>query len=116
MTSGSANWPDLPADKQKFPIGDTCKLCRIKEHVLRYWETLYGRHIGKIERINNRRYYSPENIRVIRKISQYKNQGLTSEGIRKALAGKNQAAAPAVDFNPRRIRSELAVIAKILDP
>ena len=115
MTSG-AGWPDLPADKQTFSVGDTCKLCKTKEHVLRYWEKLYGEYIGKIRRINSRRYFSPENIRVIRKISQYKEQGLTSDGIRKALAGKNKAAAPVPDFDPKRIRSELALIAKILDP
>ena len=115
MTSNS-DWPDLPADKQTFSVGETCKLCKTKEHVLRYWENLYGEHIGKIKRINKRRYYSPENIRVIRRISQYKAQGLNSEGVRKALAGKNKAAAPVPDFDPKRIRSELALIAKILDP
>ena len=110
------NWPDLPSDKQKFTLREACNLCGIKEHVLRYWETVYKKHIGKIERINKRRYYSPDNIRVIRKICQYKKQGLASEGICNALSGKNQAAMPVADFDPKRIRSELAVIAKILDP
>ena len=110
------NWPDLPSDKQVFSIGEACKLCDTKEHVLHYWETIYGRYIGKIKRVNRRRYYSPDNIRVIRKIFQYKEQGLNSAGIRKALAGKNKVAAPVTEYDPRRIRSELALIAKILEP
>ena len=114
MTS-NGNWPDLPAGQQSFTIGEASKLCKTHEHTLRYWEKCYGKFL-KVKYINGRRYYSPENIHVIRRISQYGEQGLKAAGIRNALAGKSKVAAPVADFDPKRVRNELAAIAKILDP
>ncbi len=113
----SAEFPDLPADKQTFTLNETCALCCVKPHVLRYWEHQYKRYLAGITRRSGRRYYSPRAIHTIRRIVRLREQGLTSDGIKTALDGTGVATVKdAPDMNPSRVRAELALIAKLLEP
>jgi len=53
-------------------------------HILRYWEKEF-RQI-KPKKINNRRYYSTEQVEIIKKIKfLVKNKGMTISGVKKLL-------------------------------
>ena len=56
-------------------------------HVLRYWETQFKE--VKPQKINNRRYYSPQQVETIKMIKfLLKNKGMTISGV-KNLMNKN---------------------------
>ena len=56
-------------------------------HVLRYWEKEFKEI--KPKKINNRRYYTPEQVEIIKKIKfLLKNKGMTVSGV-KNLLNKN---------------------------
>ena len=68
---------DLLNPKNKKPLN----------HVLRYWENEFHQIKPKI--INKRRYYSNEQVEIIKLIKfLLKNQGLTIEGAKKVLNSK----------------------------
>ena len=68
---------DLLNPKSKKPLN----------HVLRYWENEFYQIKPKI--INKRRYYSKEQVEIIKLIKfLLKNQGLTIEGAKKVLNSK----------------------------
>ena len=53
-------------------------------HILRYWEKEFKQISPKI--INNRRYYSPEQVEIIKKIKfLLKNKGMTISGAKNLL-------------------------------
>jgi DNA-binding transcriptional MerR regulator len=57
---------------------------KISTHTLRYWEKEFNQLKPKI--IKGRRYYTPENIKVVKKIlSLLKEQGLTIQGAKKLM-------------------------------
>ena len=51
-TSSSINIPN----KRYFTIGEASKICDVKAHVLRYWESEF-KDLEPIKRKGNRRYY-----------------------------------------------------------
>jgi DNA-binding transcriptional MerR regulator len=56
-------------------------------HVLRYWESKFKEI--KPKNINNRRYYSPEQVKLIKMIKfLLKNKGMTISGVKNLLASK----------------------------
>jgi DNA-binding transcriptional MerR regulator len=56
-------------------------------HVLRYWEAEFKEI--KPKKINNRRYYSPEQVKLIKMIKYLlKNKGMTILGVKNLLASK----------------------------
>ena len=66
-TTASATYPDIP-DQQRFTIGEASELCKVKAHVLRYWEKIYP-SLRRVKRRNNQRYYSVEDLLTIRTIN-----------------------------------------------
>ena len=53
-------------------------------HILRYWEKEF-RQI-KPKKINNRRYYTPDQVKIIRKIKfLLKNKGMTISGVKNLI-------------------------------
>ena len=60
-----AKFPDIP-DKRYFTISEVSSLCRVKNHVLRYWEQVF-QQLNPVRR-GNRRYYRRSDIVLIRKI------------------------------------------------
>lgn len=111
-----SNYAELP-NASLLTIGEVCKLCNVKPHVLRYWENLYKKELSGIVRRNSRRYYKPAHVHTIRKIAELKKQGLASAGVMAALSGKNQLLPqpPVTGIDYPRLRTEISSLIKLLD-
>jgi len=93
--------PPIPA-KRYFTIGEVSDLCRVKAHVLRYWEQEFTQ-LRPVKRRGNRRYYQHHEVLLIRRIRELLYaQGFTIQGARQQLVnvprngGEEPAAAPAL--------------------
>src|SRR3990167_9772723 len=76
--------PPIP-DKIYFAIGEVGRLCRLRPHVLRYWEQEFNQ-LSPTKRRGNRRYYQHKDVVLIRKIRHLLyEQGYTIEGARQQL-------------------------------
>jgi len=61
---------------------------KIKTHILRFWEKEFPQIKPKI-RAKGRRYYTPENINLLKKIFfLLKDKGMTIKGVKKILQSK----------------------------
>lgn len=86
-TNSKATLPSIP-DKIYFTISEVGELCRLKPHVLRYWEEEFSQ-LNPAKRKGNRRYYLREDIILIRKIKNLLyEQGFTIEGAKNKLANE----------------------------
>jgi len=82
--------PEIP-NKLYFSIGEVSRLCVLKQHVLRYWETRFSQQI-KLKKRNGRRYYEKEHIIIIRKLKELLYvKGYTIEEARQYLAKLGKA-------------------------
>ena len=91
MQAGPAPLPPIPP-KRYFAIGEVSELCGVKPHVLRYWEREFSQ-LDPVKRRGNRRYYQPRDVLLVRRIRHLlHDQGLTIDGARQWLAGKDAAA------------------------
>jgi len=95
-------------------IGEVARALGIKQHVLRYWEQQFPM-LNPLKRSGGRRYYRPEDIRLVDTIDRLVNrEGYTLKGARLAIeaAGKEapapQPEAPDLVEKLRVIRSRLA--------
>lgn len=78
--------PVIPG-KRYFTIGEAGELCKIKPHVLRYWEQEFP-SLRPMKRRGNRRYFRHRDIILIRQIrSLLYEQGYTIDGAKQKLAG-----------------------------
>jgi DNA-binding transcriptional MerR regulator len=78
--------PPIPA-KRYFTIGEVSDLCRVKAHVLRYWEQEFSQ-LRPVKRRGNRRYYQHHEVLLIRRIRELLYaQGFTIQGARQQLMG-----------------------------
>src|SRR3990167_1235338 len=76
--------PPIP-DKIYFSIGEVGRLCRLKPHVLRYWEQEFTQ-LSPNKRRGNRRYYQHKDVLLVRKIRHLLyDEGYTIEGARQQL-------------------------------
>lgn len=76
--------PAIPA-KRYFTIGEVGDLCRVKPHVLRYWEQEFTQ-LRPMKRRGNRRYYQHHEVLMIRRIRELLyDQGFTISGARNRL-------------------------------
>ena len=73
-------------DKKYYSISEVSKLCSIKPHTLRFWESEF-KSLKPVTRKGNRRYYQKDDIQMIRKIQDllYK-EGLTISGVKRKLS------------------------------
>ena len=79
----NSHLPPIPG-KRYFTIGETSDLCGVKAHVLRYWEKQFKQINPK--KINNRRYYSPEQVETVKLIKfLLKNKGMSINGVKNLL-------------------------------
>jgi|GEM_PF-489428 len=63
----------------------------VPQHILRYWEARFPQL--RPQRAGNRRYYSPDDVALARRIHRLLNQeGYTVRGVQQLLAGKEAAA------------------------
>ncbi len=84
--SSNNELPAIPG-KRYFTIGEVSGLCKVKSHVLRYWEQEFPQ-INPVRRTGNRRYYQRQDVIVVRQIrSLLYDQGYTISGARQRLAG-----------------------------
>ncbi len=99
--------PPIPG-KRYFTISEVSELCRVKPHVLRYWEQEFPK-LQSVKRRGNRRYYQHHDVHVIREIRNLLYiEGFTISGARNRLT---QEAEPA-----REGRAEaLALLAEGLE-
>jgi len=116
--------PPIPA-KRYFTIGEVSELCRVKPHVLRYWEQEFTQ-LRPVKRRGNRRYYQHHEVLLIRRIRELLyEQGFTISGARNKLESRaaNQAEAegdlaaglPPLDLDTVAIRNELSEILNLLE-
>ncbi|MBM4191886.1 MAG: MerR family transcriptional regulator [Gammaproteobacteria bacterium] len=111
------NNDELPAipGKRYFAIGEVAELCRVKTHVLRYWEQEFPQ-LKPAKRRGNRRYYQRQDVIVIRQIrALLYDQGFTIGGARNKLQGEEaQIDASHSQQIVRQVRLELEEILRIL--
>ncbi|MGU9977398.1 MAG: MerR family transcriptional regulator [Candidatus Oxydemutatoraceae bacterium WSBS_2016_MAG_OTU14] len=80
--------PERIPDKRYFTIGEISRLCRVEQHVLRYWEQEFS--ALKPVRRGNRRYYQQHDIYLVRQISDLlRRQRYTIDGARRQLTEGN---------------------------
>ncbi len=90
MAAGGA-FDDGKDEKALRTIGEVGAALAIKPHVLRYWEQQFAA-LQPLKRSGGRRYYRPEDIRLVREIDRLLNrEGYTIKGARAALAKTGDA-------------------------
>lgn len=117
-TAEEQTLPPIP-DKRYFSIGEASDLCRVKSHVLRYWEQEFSQ-LKPAKRQGNRRYYQQRDIQIARDIRNLLYaQGFTIQGARQQLDGKGRALASlgegAAADSLAAVREELESIARRLN-
>ena len=86
--------PPIPG-KRYFTISEVSDLCRVKPHVLRYWEQEFPK-LRSVKRRGNRRYYQHHDVQLIREIRNLLYiEGFTISGARNRLMHETQPPAPA---------------------
>ena len=86
-------------------ISEVAESLNVEQHVLRFWETKFSQ-IKPLKRGGGRRYYRPEDVKVIEHIHFLLYQeGYTIKGAQKVLKGqtRNQIAAEAANSNVREV-------------
>ena len=91
-------------------ISEVSNEVNIPAHVLRFWETKFP-NINPLKRSGNRRYYRPEDVKLIIKIKTllYDN-GYTVKGVQKLLKEKDNK-----NNNKNIIKEKLSSILKDID-
>ena len=91
-------------------ISEVSNEINIPTHVLRFWETKFP-NINPLKRSGNRRYYRPEDVKLIIKIKTllYDN-GYTVKGVQKLLKEKNNK-----NNEINNIKEKLSSILKDID-
>ena len=74
------------SEKKYYSISEVSKLCAVKPHTLRFWESEF-RNLKPITRKGKRRYYQEEDIKIVKRIQNllYK-EGLTIAGVKRRLS------------------------------
>jgi DNA-binding transcriptional MerR regulator len=90
-------------------IGEVAAATGIAPHVLRYWEARFPQ-LKPVTRAGNRRYYRPDDVRLIERIDRLlHHDGYTLRGVQQLLAGEGKGApAPPVADDLRAVRDLLA--------
>ncbi|WP_446831718.1 MerR family transcriptional regulator [Candidatus Foliamicus sp.] len=106
--------PPIPA-KRHFTIGEVSTLCRVEQHVLRYWEKEFPQ-LNPTKRRGGRRYYQAQDIMLIRQIRHLLQvEGYTLAGARQRLAGeKRREDQGQLKQFARQMRSELEALQRLL--
>ena len=98
-------------------ISEVSKETKIPTHVLRFWESKFS-NINPLKRSGNRRYYRPEDIKLIIKIKTllYEN-GYTVKGVQKLFKDKsNKYEKPStIENNNIVIKDNLKIILDDID-
>ena len=88
-----AGMPDKAAGAFRT-IGELSRETGLPQHILRYWETRFPQ-LRPLQRAGKRRYYRPEDVALVARISTLLNQeGYTIRGVQKLLSEERKRAAP----------------------
>ena len=88
-----AGMPDKAAGAFRT-IGELSRETGLPQHILRYWETRFPQ-LRPLQRAGKRRYYRPEDVALVARISTLLNQeGYTIRGVQKMLSEERKRAAP----------------------
>jgi DNA-binding transcriptional MerR regulator len=89
-----AGMPDKAAGAFRT-IGELSRETGLPQHILRYWETRFPQ-LRPLQRAGKRRYYRPEDVALVARISTLLNQeGYTIRGVQKMLSEERKRAVPA---------------------
>ena len=112
----NSDLPPIPA-KRYFTIGEVSELCRVKAHVLRYWEQEFTQ-LKPVKRGGNRRYYQHHEVLLIRRIRQLLyEEGFTISGARGRLGQfAEQREADEVKLSPLKATSSASSAFKSSPP
>jgi len=118
LTQPTEELPQIPG-KRYFTIGEVSELCRVKPHVLRYWEQEFTQ-LKPVKRRGNRRYYQQHDVIIARDIRMLLyQQGFTIQGARLQLRDKGRALAAlpiaSASDSLASIRRDLEEIARRLE-
>jgi DNA-binding transcriptional MerR regulator len=86
----------LPTSEMKSPtafrtISEVAEGLALPQHVLRFWESKF-QQIKPLKRGGGRRYYRPEDVKIIHDIKELLyNQGFTIRGVQKLLRENNSS-------------------------
>ena len=87
---------DIP-NKRYFTIGEASKICDVKTHVLRYWESEF-KELDPIKRKGNRRYYQQKDIIIVLHIKDLlQDKGYTIDGAKNVIANHEPNLEPSVN-------------------
>ncbi|UXU76357.1 MULTISPECIES: MerR family transcriptional regulator [unclassified Paracoccus (in: a-proteobacteria)] len=72
-------------------IGEVSRLVGVAPHVLRYWETQFAQ-LAPVKRADGRRYYRPDDVRLVAGLCQVmREEGLSIRGAKRLIAGDRGA-------------------------
>jgi len=72
-------------------IGEVSRLVGVAPHVLRYWETQFT-HLSPVKRGDGRRYYRPEDIKLVAGLCQVmREEGLSIRGAKRLISADRGA-------------------------
>ena len=95
MESQINNQIHIP-NKRYFTIGEVSKICKIKTHVLRYWEQEF-KELEPIKRKGNRRYYQQKDLILVLEIRNLlHNEGFTIEGAKTKINNSEKNIIPLI--------------------
>jgi len=82
-------------------IGEVAKALGIRQHVLRYWEEQFS-ELRPVKRSGGRRYYRPEDIRLVATIDRLVHrEGYTLKGAKKVVTdGRGEGTVPGPAARP----------------
>ena len=105
--------PDIPADRY-FPIGDAARLAGVAPHTMRYWERR-APLFQAVEKRGRRRYYTRENILLLREMRDLIAGGLTITAAAARLKGRGaQSEALQRRIDAKALRRELNDVMRML--
>ena len=102
-------------NKRYFTIGEASKICDVKAHVLRYWESEF-KDLEPIKRKGNRRYYQQKDLILVLQIKELlQNRGFTIDGAKNMILNDDTTTDSSVNKHfVDQIRNDLQEILSIL--
>ena len=96
-------------------ISEVSDEINIPAHVLRFWETKFP-NINPLKRSGNRRYYRPEDVKLIIEIKNLLyDKGYTVKGVQKLLKEKDTIISKNLNNNDNKFKDSLKSILKDID-
>ena len=96
-------------------ISEVSNEIKIPAHVLRFWETKFP-NINPLKRSGNRRYYRPEDVKLIIKIKNLLyDKGYTVKGVQKLFKEKDIINSENLNNNDNKFKDNLKSILEDID-